>query len=242
MVEATLDPGIRDALREQVLDAEITNLREAFANATPFVQTVVPEDSEVAGLVEGGKMTLTQTHDGKPVPKERVTIYATSNGEPREVLFYMLSNYLRRRHPNGTPVFSMAPTKPFVRGNVKCFFHPEHPLKETMDAIGLAGTEPCMSANLASDFHARRHAETRHETRWQVYREHLDKLEKDTEARRWEVLLNRVAGTPAVDDHFLDGKPNDFAVLDNTVRCPDCTFVAANDFGLKAHARAKHKE
>lgn len=196
MVEAPVDPGIRDYTREQLLESEIANLKSAFMNATPFVQTVIPEDSEVGGLVEGGTMTLTQSHDGKPVPKERVTIYATSNGEPREVLFYMLSKYLQRRHPDNTPVFSLVPTKPYITGNVKCYFHPDHPLRETMDRIGLAGGEPCPAGNLASEFHARRHAEIKHDQRWRVYREYLQQVEKDAEAKRWEVLLSRVSGQP----------------------------------------------
>ena len=230
MVTQELEVGVKGAIREQVLDAEIEKLREAFSGVTPFVEKLAPDGSEVAEAMTGG-MTLTQTHGGKPTPKERVTIYATIDGEPRPVLFYMLSSYLKRRHGDGTPVFSLIPTKEYSQGKVLCFLHEDNPLRPLLDEIGLRN-RTCPAGRIASDLDARLHGENRHPQSWRVWLEHKADLEKQEERLRWDALLGKAADKPKAD-RDLDEPSHP---------CPDCTFIARNAFGLSAHRRGKHKE
>lgn len=221
---ATLDPGLRELVRDQQLDAEIAALKEL--RLTPYSEQVTPEDGEVAKLVEGGKFTITQSHEGKPVPKERIRIYATSDGEPRDVLLYMLSKYLQRKGPNGKPVFSMTPTVPYVTGQVKCILHRDHELRPILDKIGLANRY-CEAANIASEFDARLHGENRHPRSWKTWKEYEEKLEKDAEKERWGVLLNKVGG----------GTPGTAF----SCTAEGCTRFFDSEQGLRMHQTKEHR-
>ena len=234
------------------MDAKIAELRELLSAAAPKQEKVAVENGEVAGITEAG---FNVTHEyntgplaGRPVPKERQRIYATADGEPRDVLVYRLSDYLKRRHPDGTPVFSMAPTKPYITGGIKCVFHADHPLRPTLDAIGLAGTETCPAANLASEFHARRHAEIKHSERWKTYKEHLARVEKDEERDRWAALLNATQGgrdpyktTGETAGRIAAQHPDASDVQAHFCLAEGCTRFFDSDQGLRIHQAKEHR-
>lgn len=229
--EAVADPGVGQLVAQQIVEAEIEKLRATLQTATPFAESVVPESSDVAGMIEGGKMGMTAAMGGKPVPKEKVTIYKTLDGEPCQVHVYMLAKYLTRKHENGKPVWSLIPTVEYARGKVLCFLNEAHPNRLLLDSLGLTN-RTCPAAHIASDFDARLHAEHRHPQSWRVWLEHKDALKEQEERLRWDALLSATTGKTisSTGDHTI------FA-------CPDeeCPRFFDSEQGLRIHQSKEHK-
>lgn len=162
-----------DAVREQVVEATVANIRDSGG----FTNFFSPGDAELAGAIEGGKMAMTSTAKGT------VTLYDQTTGEPRPgVLINMLSKTLRKKRPDGKPgpALDMKPPEgvAYSGGDTLCWFHPDNPRRKQYDEIGLRG-KVCMSAHLASEYDARQHAQNRHNQWFKIANEHEERARQD---------------------------------------------------------------
>lgn len=202
--ELMANPEVGPLLKQQFVDAALASMK-GMSNAE-LREKIIPEDAELAeAIAGGGEMNLVASMESKPLGM--MTIYATIDGEPRDVLIYNVGKLLARTHKEGSlkgkPVFTVSPRMPFVTGKVKCWLHPEHPRREFLDKIGLTG-RICMSANLASEFDARIHCKNRHSQSYQVIQEAEQRAKEDREADRWAALLAATQGQAPV---VLPAKP-----------------------------------
>jgi len=163
-------------------------------------------EAQIAALKAGGGTAFFATGDAdvdaalaEPMaPKSSnqtafKTIYDTETGEPREIPVTLLGKTLIKRR-NGKPAFSLTPLKEFVRGEVMCFLHPDHPDYNGLRAVGLGGKvcgggETPPAAHLMSEFDRDLHMQHRHAREWAVLKEYRERKEREEERdlRRQEI-------------------------------------------------------
>ena len=185
-----MNVAVRDAVIEAKVDEIMARKRE------PGFSVFVTGDTEIDGaMAEPARMTSTA--------EDRVVIYHTETGEPREILVNMLRKTLGKRLPDGRPAFSMEPTREWKLGTFMCELHPEHPHRATWDRAGLEGVI-CNSGHLASAFHVRRHMENKHsdeakviaEYRAQAEQAEWKRLQQEQTAAMLALLERQAMGTP----------------------------------------------
>ena len=163
-----------DELSKQLLEAQVETLRSG------GFKSFKTGDSEIDAATEGG-MGIMSTND------DRKTIYDTATGEPRDIPLTMLAKTLAKKR-DGRPAFSLAPVREFVRGNVMCYLHPDHPDYPELAKIGLGGKvcgggETNPAAHLASEFDRDLHMQHRHSREWAVLKEHRARMEREEDRR-----------------------------------------------------------
>ncbi len=143
--------------------------------------------------------------------REPVTVYSAENGRPVAVPAYMLNSVMTKTLEDGRFMFvAKAEDAPeYKLGTIKCFLHPNSPMRGIVEAVGL-GAINCRKESLASDHSGRVHAQHRHKQEWAAVQEHLeDKKEEKREARQDKQLkatLSIARGGQAAtsDTEFLD--------------------------------------
>ena len=178
------------AVDEQLIEAKVAEIKESGNHGFSVFRT---GDSQVDGALEGGHMALTTT------AADRVVVYDTSTGEPREILVNMLAKTLKKKRA-GQPAFSLTPTVEYRMGNKLCMLHPDHPDRELFVSLGV--TKICgegttaPAGKLASDLDVRTHMEHRHKREWLTIQEHYAQVEKqddrDRQDRLAEAMLKAV--------------------------------------------------
>ncbi len=118
--------------------------------------------------------------------REPVTVYSVEDGRPVDVPAYMLGAVMTKTLDDGRFMFvaekENAPE--YKLGTVLCFLHPDSPMREVVEAVGL-GAIKCRKATLASDHSKRLHGQHRHKQEWSAVQEYLeDKKEEKREARQ----------------------------------------------------------
>ena len=189
------------AIEEQLIEAKVAEVKSTGNHGFSVFKT---GDSEVDGAVEGGRMGFTTN------AADKVWVYSTENGEPREILVNMLAKTLKKKR-FGKPAFSLTPTVEYRTGNKLCMLHPDHPDRELFVSLGV--TKICgegttaPAGKLASDLDVRTHMEHRHRREWLTIQEHFAQVEKqddrDRQDRLAEAMLAAVQSRsePAVDIH-----------------------------------------
>ena len=161
---------MNQAVQDALIEAQVEEIKSRAHD--PGVSVFLSGDPEIDNAM-AVPATFTTT------AADRVVIYHTETGEPREILVNMLAKTLRKRTPDGKPAFSMSPGKAYKRGTFKCELHADHPMWRTVDRdeVGLAGIY-CESGHLASAFHVRRHMEHKHGDEAKVLAEYRAQSEK----------------------------------------------------------------
>lgn len=112
-------------------------------------------------------------------PDDYIPVYSTFDGNASWIPTSMLKTVLRKKFTRdhevppglvGRLAFSLEQkVKPKV-GTLKCMLHPEHPLREYYDSLGLQN-RICMKANIPDEFNLRLHNMHRHENAWAIVTE-----------------------------------------------------------------------
>ena len=178
------------AIEEQLIEAKVAEVKSTGNHGFSVFKT---GDSEVDSSVEGGRMAFTTN------AADKVWVYSTENGEPREILVNMLAKTLKKKRA-GKAAFSLTPMVEYRRGNKLCMLHPDHPDRELFVSLGV--TKICgegttaPAGKLASDLDVRTHMEHRHKREWLTIQEHFQQVEKqedrDRQDRLAEAMLKAV--------------------------------------------------
>lgn len=181
-----------DVAEQQILEAQLDAAKQT---GTAFFSSGDPEvDAALAA-------PLNPSSTNSAI----ITVYDTSTGEARPIPVSLLAKTLvkRRRDPKSdkmVPAFSRNPTKEYVRGEVMCYLHPDHPDYESLREVGLygqvcGGGETVPAAHLASEFNREQHMEHRHSREWAVMKAWRDRKERDEDRR---LAREQVAATNAL--------------------------------------------
>jgi len=140
---------------------------------------------------------------------EKVTIFSTQNGEPRQILKIDAKRVLNKRLSDGRPAFWMdgMPGKPpvYTMGTISCYLDPEFDESDGpagfdrawLDKIGLSGRTCNMMApdkhnqKFRSVFDRDDHAAKKHRNEWKIIQDAIEKNRLATEAE--ERRLDREA-------------------------------------------------
>lgn len=193
---------VEDQMREALAD-DIRGKR-----STEYLKAFSTGDSEV-DQVFAAPPTL-QTNEG-----DTVTVWSTDTGEPRQIPSLMLAKTLKKRR-NGQRAFETinpatgkltGPVPEWTGGQTPCWFNPKSPRYAELSKIpGLAGFK-CDSERLASEFDAEMHAKRRHDRRYAVARDYLDRKEREEERdlqRQSIAAMLQMAGGKARQTHDCD--------------------------------------
>ena len=174
------------AVEDQLIEAAVDSIKDrgSFSVFNP--------GGEVADWLEGGKMAQTSTAGDK------ITIYDTSTGEPREILVNMLAKTLKKRRA-GKPAFSMKQedVPVFVMGSIICYLSPNHPDRERYRELGIhqdcitlmKDDTPVHADHLASEMDREIHMAHKHPRAWKIITDALYREERDEDRaiRRAEI-------------------------------------------------------
>ena len=166
------------AVEDQLIEAAVDSIKDrgGFSVFNP--------GGEVADFLEGGKMAQMSTAEDK------ITIYDTSTGEPRNILVNMLAKTLKKRR-GGKPAFSMkeeeAPV--YARGNIICYLSPNHPDRDYYRSLGInqecttlmKDDTPVHADHLASEMDREIHMSHKHPRAWAIIQGAIAKAERDEE-------------------------------------------------------------
>lgn len=108
-----------------------------------------------------------------------VTVYSTWDNAPSEVLVSMLSKVIRKRFAKenwipqdlwGRMAFSLKPLpdREPDRLNFQCMLNPQHPMRETLDELGLAGVT-CTKTGIPTAVGADKHFKASHKDAYAVW-------------------------------------------------------------------------
>lgn len=116
-------------------------------------------------------------------PDERMTIYSTLTGEPRDVPLYMLPKTMRKKRADGKLAFASTQNEalPWKQGDVPCYLNPKHPRYAECVAMGIV-SEPCPAEHLASMYSQGVHMKNRHRQEWATITEN-DRLLREEDER-----------------------------------------------------------
>ncbi len=176
---ATIEPPapLDEAIREQALDAAIEEMKSI--SSADGEQILSKIDQHVGNMkVEESFVVDSQFVD-------TVNIYSTVDGTPSTVLVSMLSKVLRRRVPpdsniperfHGQRAFALKPPEDVpVRQKLLCWLHPDHPMREELDELGLT-TATCRKANIPSEFEVQSHVQMKHKRTWATIEAHRSEI------------------------------------------------------------------
>ena len=177
--QPVVDPGVVDAFRRQILRAETQKLSRQMQERTGEDVTGEIGQGDLRPAVGGAKM-LERGRD-------KVTIYHVATGEASQCLYYMVADKCTMVGPDGKYIWTINPAEAATphRGTYKCQLHPEHPDREWLDSIGLAGIE-CTKDNIPTVWQVREHARKKHNSALEAIKEAEARREReeDREAQR----------------------------------------------------------
>ena len=177
------------------------------------MQGMLHRAPEPAGLTPGELINDARANEELPV--NMIATSVTSAGhvyvwdrrthERSAVNMNMLPAQLKKRHPDGTPVFTIQ--KPQVeprRGTLCCLLHPTDPNRALYDEFGLPH---CRKSNLTSPYMVEQHMAHRHKNEWATIQREKAETEKRQERERTEkhqhdlvaAMAGRVAGSEPVE-------------------------------------------
>ena len=164
--------------------------------------------------------------------EDRAIIYHRETGEPREVLVNMLAKTLKKKNPDGSRVFDVAPTKEYKPGSVPCWFNPNSERYATISQIPGLETFKCDSEHLASEFDAELHCKNRHDRRYLRVKDYLDRKERDDDRARQDRQIEAMLA--------MAGAKTTEGI--HACAVGTCTRFFDSDAGLRMHQNRDHKE
>ena len=232
LTELLADPSIPQHLKEQIAQAQVETIQQE-------AELFAPSDGELSELI-GGKGKVTHQH---AAGTGKMTLYDTSTGEPREgVNQYAVAKALVKKR-DGKPAFSLQPTKTFVRGQVMCYLHPDHPQREYLRGLGLDETQDCgygsdrpPAAHLASEFDRDVHMEKKHGRPWKVIQANKTEMQRQEQLdmqREQMAAILALAGSK--------GPTTEATAPVTAYYCRDCPRFFDTEQGLKVHEGRDHK-
>ena len=122
--------------------------------------------------------------------REPVTVYSAEDGRPVAVPFYMLGEVMKKTLDDGRYMFvADAKSAPeYKLGDVPCFLHPDSPMREIVEAVGLGGVT-CHKSTLASEHSMRIHAQHRHKQEFAAYSEYKEDRKEEKRDKRLDEQL-----------------------------------------------------
>lgn len=126
-----------------------------------------------------------------------VTLWSMEDGSKHELPRYMAEGALYLVGRDGKPRFTAFQDKaPQARANdTKCFLHPDSPMRDTLNELGIAGF--CTAATLANDSAMWQHAQSRHSAQLRQYREEMDRREARAAREEQRAYMQTIANLAA---------------------------------------------
>ncbi len=162
----------------------------------PIVEQIIASEQLEAleAKTEGtASYVMYENHQGN---RNTVELVSMITGEPREVLRIDAPRVMRKRIP-GTkdPAFWMEglPGTPpaYKSGELMCLLHPDHPNREWIDSVGLAGrtcnmmdTTKYNRADFQSTYDMEAHMRRAHQREFSIYNDALARQER-AEEKEW---------------------------------------------------------
>jgi hypothetical protein len=170
--------------------AELMEEVELIESAESAIKrTDEPDFGSAGGLIPRGEGGVVDISD----PTRLITIYESKTGEPRPVPAWTLTgknSILRRKHEDGTRVFSDKQSGDWAPGEVPCMLHAQHPRRDEFRKMGLINN--CKSGNLASVYDQQQHMKLRHRREWATI-EAAETRNREDEEREFRRLQAQVA-------------------------------------------------
>lgn len=200
MTTEQLDPAVKAEIEQQVIEAEIENLK---TGGVQFAGDAIADGA----LLSDGNLAGSLQMASDPGSRDYVTLYSTVDGLPSRILMNMLGKKLAQKLPDGHRAWSTSPTVAYAVGDLKCLLHEDHPRRAEWDGIGLKG-KTCTKSNIPSGFEVRQHMVHRHAQEWAVMEEARATEEREEERafRRAMIAQSQpaIARRPAKDEKVLD--------------------------------------
>lgn len=180
---------------EQLTEAYVEHIREnGVASAQP--DWFRPVDADIADALGDGDPSQARygvISDRRT--KEFVRLYSNLDGEPRDILVYMLKGAVKKRLPDGRPAFSRTQPEWYRKGEFKCWLHPESAERALVQQVGI--TRTCPAAHIKTKLDQELHMQHRHKQEWgQIERHKAD--ERLADEREWQrAILERLAPAAA---------------------------------------------
>ena len=122
-----------------------------------------------------------------------VIVYHTAEHDARIVpVGDALRAALKKRLPDGSRAFSARPTGEAIKGQVKCYLHPEHPDRQKWYDMGI--TIMCQSGHFASIVDMERQMETKHGREWARMKALNERNEREEDRAFQRMMLERMSG------------------------------------------------
>jgi hypothetical protein len=174
---------------QEYVEALVEDLR---TDPRDVLRRIRSGNSEVDAALER-PMGIISAQDNK------VTIYHTVDGDSRTIPASHLRRALQKKLPDGRRAFSVYPTGEPVKGQVKCYLHPEHPDYPKWRAAGIATV--CMSGHFASVVDMEAQMAHKHSRDWAKIKEILEQERRDEDRAFQRELMSRMTaqmGGPVV--------------------------------------------
>lgn len=119
-----------------------------------------------------------------------VTIYAVEDGRPVTIPEYMLGPVMTKTLDDGRFMFVADPkdAPEYKIGDIKCFMHKDSPMREIVDAAGLAG-KTCRKSTIPSEHSKRVHGQHRHQQEWAAVQEFIEDRKEEKREKRLDEQL-----------------------------------------------------
>lgn len=133
-------------------------------------------------------------------PDAYIPVWSQIDGGKSIVLVSMLTTQLKKKVPQdthikpelwGKPAFSLQPTFKPVRDEMLCMLHPDHPMREELDEMGLRGIT-CSKWNIPTEKDVMKHFERRHTDSFDTYTAAIGKAERDEDRAFQREMLESI--------------------------------------------------
>lgn len=208
---------------QEAVEALIEDMR---TDPRDVLRRIRTGDTDVDAALER-PMGVVSTQDNK------VTIYHMETGDARSIPATHLRKTLEKRLPDGRRAFSIRPTVTPVKGNIKCYLHPEHPDNPKLRAAGIITT--CMSGHFISVVDMEAQMAHKHSRDWAKIKELREQERRDEDREFQRSLMQAVVngrmpeaaapvvhleepvtvGTEAV---FTEDEPDELEAIENEMR------------------------
>ena len=209
-------------------------IEDEYAELQQRAERLIPKDAEVTS-------TLAQPM-GVTVRNGDVIVYHTTEHDARIVpLGDALRAALKKKLPNGQRAFSARPTGEMVRGEVKCYLHPDHPDRQKWYDLGI--TIMCQSGHFATVVDMEQQMQSKHSREWLRMKTLMEREERDEERTFQRQMLRAIQPQqPQVSEWTTTGTPMATVTLDEPVIadsgsyiCPNCSKVFITEKGRTFH-------
>lgn len=177
------------------------------------MQGMLHRAPEPAGLEPGEVINNAGTNEELPVNMIASSVSSAGycyvwdrvSGQRSTVNLNMLPAQLKKRHPDGSLVFThRKPDIEPVRGTLPCLLHPSNPERKQYDRWGL---RTCPKATLASPYDVEQHMARCHKREWATIQRERAEVDKKKELARQEqhqkelvaALAGRIAAGESVE-------------------------------------------